>query len=741
MDEIVNHLMKDKLASHSKQFQDLARKLEELSGYVHDTVGTSLQDIENDMMRLKEQGCNVARACSVRIKAIAVSSQASIKNYPSGSGTSTDKSTDRPPPPPPLLPTPGMPKSMKVASHLETETKGGDCDSDAMDYMDTNFSSDEESDHSVQNVRIFSSDDTENNTGTVSGEPEVKFSTSKHEDNNSVVMALKQLSAPETPPNHAEPSVLDSGSRIPGPGGRIGRHMALVRTLQMPPDLPPSVEPSPKAQSSKDVAVNETLDATSDFESGEGDEDNSFDPEDSFIEVSMDESADNDGTSSNQQNQHQSGGGTTLSPDAMSANKVIDGLSLTQGGCSGTSSSSPSRGRTLLPKFGSALLANTLSHLNPPVNEAKEPATTENIAEVEARSMMPSSSDSGKISSDSENEAMLGFTLNGTSSKPASERNMNENNEKQDNDWDDSDEGEHNDVIPAKEASLKPSDIMSHAVSSSSNSCKSIAEQPTNTENDNTTANRIMTSGSLLSQKKHPFSTASVSTNSVSSKWLAVSNSGVSSGSIAGDLPSPTGLSDEFGGNKPALTRALTTSALVSDYNSSTRPSKNPSNRITAGTTGEHSKLDDSESDVESVSSHSSDSTTDSDSYKIGSVGSHKQVTGTKVMRPHEPEEGVTLEALAISATKEAALRTMSSNPCCAQKNDFKSIPGGIREGRVQRSNSFNAPATSTMQCPHCIKRIYRSDLTDHLEVCEVRREVCRYVGDYIFPLHLKSTL
>ena len=62
-------------------------------------------------------------------------------------------------------------------------------------------------------------------------------------------------------------------------------------------------------------------------------------------------------------------------------------------------------------------------------------------------------------------------------------------------------------------------------------------------------------------------------------------------------------------------------------------------------------------------------------------------------------DNNYTLEYLAANATKEAALRTNTS-----------------------------ALANSTTQCPHCLKRVNRMELSEHLKVCVLRIEVCRYI-------------
>ena len=78
----------------------------------------------------------------------------------------------------------------------------------------------------------------------------------------------------------------------------------------------------------------------------------------------------------------------------------------------------------------------------------------------------------------------------------------------------------------------------------------------------------------------------------------------------------------------------------------------------------------------------------------------------------------VSLESIAAAATREAALKTVKN---FGTKGGVKSKDN---KSYMRNLNNPSSPV-STMQCPHCLKRISRSELKEHLKVCQLRMELC----------------
>jgi len=164
----------------------------------------------------------------------------------------------------------------------------------------------------------------------------------------------------------------------------------------------------------------------------------------------------------------------------------------------------------------------------------------------------------------------------------------------------------------------------------------------------------------------------------------------------------------------PPLLRAVTTNSLVSDYsNMSKRPGSGGS--VARG----HAFGDDDSSSDES------------DSYSSDESQSQSPPPGILRVDTAEVEKGrsreVTLEALASAAnssTKEAALRTMSTMGGPPSLSRHNSLGSNSAQGTIP-SPSMNS-SSSTTQCPHCLKRIFRHELSEHFKTCELRIELCK---------------
>lgn len=120
-----------------------------------------------------------------------------------------------------------------------------------------------------------------------------------------------------------------------------------------------------------------------------------------------------------------------------------------------------------------------------------------------------------------------------------------------------------------------------------------------------------------------------------------------------------------------SVQRTYSTNALVRDYRTLTQPL-----------------------------SHDHESSSSSDEELMDPAGSSE----TENASPKDSQP-VTLESLAAAATTEAAMRTAKLFPMSA-----------------------------TMQCPHCLRRIKRQELSEHLQVCELHKVACRCTHSNSLP-------
>ena len=58
------------LNEHQQKYMEMNSNISKLTDQLYELTSTTITDMEHDILRLKEQGCNVARACTMRLKAL-----------------------------------------------------------------------------------------------------------------------------------------------------------------------------------------------------------------------------------------------------------------------------------------------------------------------------------------------------------------------------------------------------------------------------------------------------------------------------------------------------------------------------------------------------------------------------------------------------------------------------------------------------------------------------------------------